>query len=135
MDVPYDPDRALIPTRHVKSTAVRRLGYDEDSQTVQVETMDGRVYQYFRVPKHEYDRLRNAPSIGHHYGGEFKRKFPACVKVRDPARLGRVGEKERLFNSPDSGQEAPVLGMIDGFGGTRCVRGRIRWPVHYFSST
>ncbi|WP_080962172.1 KTSC domain-containing protein [Chromobacterium subtsugae] len=51
--------------RHsVMSSNVESIGYDEGSQTLEVEFKNGAVYQYFDVPEQVYDGLRSADSVG-----------------------------------------------------------------------
>ena len=56
----------------VKSTAVRSVGYDADEWVLQVKYAGGDIYNYFRVPATEYQRLIEAPSKGIHMNGEIK---------------------------------------------------------------
>jgi len=48
----------------VSSTNVSAIGYDNGTQTLQVEFNDGSVYQYFDVPEHVYNDLMSASSAG-----------------------------------------------------------------------
>lgn len=48
----------------VVSSNVRSVGYDEDSSTLQVEFLNGSLYQYFDVPKHIFNGLLTASSVG-----------------------------------------------------------------------
>ncbi|MBI2771047.1 MAG: KTSC domain-containing protein [Burkholderiales bacterium] len=84
-DTPYEPDRPLFPDEHVKSSAVRRLGYDKQTHVAQVEVHGGRIYHYFMVKPAEYRSLRAAASIGEYYGKTFKPQHRIVIKVRDPA--------------------------------------------------
>jgi hypothetical protein len=43
------------------------VGYDEDAQTMEIEFKEGRVYQYFDVPKHVYHALMQADSRGQYF--------------------------------------------------------------------
>jgi hypothetical protein len=49
---------------HVKSTAVRSVGYDEADWILQVEMAGGQVCNYYRVPPDEYAKLMRASSVG-----------------------------------------------------------------------
>ena len=63
--------------RHpVESTAVRSLGYDPASETLDVEFENRRVYQYSGVPRHVYDELTDGRSIGEYVNYEIKPLFP-----------------------------------------------------------
>jgi hypothetical protein len=61
-----------ILRHHVRSSAVRSIGYDEGDWVLQVEFHGGKVYNYFRVPPDEYVRLMNADSIGTHVNRQIK---------------------------------------------------------------
>jgi hypothetical protein len=60
----------------VDSSALVSVGYDEETQTLEIEFRNGRVFQYPGVPKSTYDWLLRAP----HKGGLFNRlirdRFP-----------------------------------------------------------
>jgi len=57
---------------HVKSSAVRSVGYDATDWVLQVEFAGGAVYNYFRVPPEELARLVNAQSIGTYVNRSIK---------------------------------------------------------------
>jgi hypothetical protein len=57
---------------HVKSTAVRTMGYDADEWVLQLEYTNGKVYNYFRVPPGEFELLEDAPSIGDYVNRQIK---------------------------------------------------------------
>ncbi len=48
----------------VVSSNVGSVGYDEYSETMEVEFLSGDVYQYFGVPLHLYEQMMSAHSIG-----------------------------------------------------------------------
>lgn len=48
----------------VSSSNVAAIGYEESSSTLEVEFLDGSVYQYFDVPQNVYEGLKSASSIG-----------------------------------------------------------------------
>ena len=48
----------------VQSSSVSSVGYDRDSSTIEIEFLNGSVYQYFGVPESIFDGLMNAPSKG-----------------------------------------------------------------------
>ncbi len=48
----------------VSSSSIAAIGYDEDSQTLQVEFNRGTLYQYFDVPQQIFDELQQANSVG-----------------------------------------------------------------------
>jgi len=48
----------------VQSSSVSSVGYDRDSSMLEVEFLNGSVYQYFGVPESIFNGLMNAPSKG-----------------------------------------------------------------------
>ena len=48
----------------VQSSNIASIGYDRDSSTLEVEFLNGLVYQYFAVPEEVFDGLMHAPSKG-----------------------------------------------------------------------
>lgn len=60
----------------VSSSNVESVGYDEDNQTAYVRFLNGTLYCYKGVPKHEFEGLINAPSVGSYLHRNFKNIFP-----------------------------------------------------------
>lgn len=56
----------------VTSTNVEAIGYEENSQTLQVEFKNGSTYQYFDVPERVFNELRDAGSIGAYLSSNIK---------------------------------------------------------------
>jgi hypothetical protein len=48
----------------VTSTAMLSTGYDPDSRVLEIELINGDIYQYLDVPKHVYEDLLSAESKG-----------------------------------------------------------------------
>jgi hypothetical protein len=46
------------------SSNVARLSYDEKSSTLEVEFLNGSIYQYYDVPQQVWDAFKNATSKG-----------------------------------------------------------------------
>jgi hypothetical protein len=46
------------------SSNINSIGYDRQSNILEVEFSSGGIYQYFDVPEHLYDNLMNASSKG-----------------------------------------------------------------------
>lgn len=59
----------------VDSSAVKSVGYDDSRQALELEYVDGDVYQYFDVPETLYRALLDAPSIGQFVNTEIKGRF------------------------------------------------------------
>lgn len=59
----------------VTSSNIETVGYDSDSSTLEVEFKNGAIYQYFDVPQHIYEALRDASSVGAYLASQIKGSF------------------------------------------------------------
>ncbi|REJ87277.1 MAG: KTSC domain-containing protein [Planctomycetota bacterium] len=59
----------------VSSSNVASIGYDRDAVTLEVEFVNGSVYQYFDVPEHVYDQLMQASSKGAYLNEHVKDSY------------------------------------------------------------
>lgn len=59
----------------VTSSNVAEIGYDEASSTLEVAFKNSGIYQYFDVPKKEYESLLGASSIGQYLNQNIKGKY------------------------------------------------------------
>ncbi len=59
----------------VASSNVASVGYDPNTMTLEVEFMNGSVYQYFDVPETVYQGLMNASSIGTYLNQNIKANY------------------------------------------------------------
>ena len=57
----------------VNSSNLSSIGYDESSQTLEVEFNHGGVYQYFGVPISVYRGLKEASSHGQYFDANIKK--------------------------------------------------------------
>ena len=57
----------------VSSTNLAAVGYDGFERVLEVEFIDGRVYQYFDVPMHIYHDLLEAQAPGAYLDAEVKK--------------------------------------------------------------
>lgn len=57
---------------HVESSNIESIGYDSESQTLEIEFLNGSVYQYFDVPDHIYTELIGAASHGEYLAANIK---------------------------------------------------------------
>lgn len=64
----------------VDSSNIASIGYDEDTNTLEIEFHNGGVYQYFDVPFHVYDGLMEAASKGQYLAQQIKGHY-RYVKV------------------------------------------------------
>jgi len=59
----------------VDSSNVSEIGYDLNTQTLEVQFKDGNVYQYFDVPPGVHEGLMSASSKGQFLNKEIKLNF------------------------------------------------------------
>jgi hypothetical protein len=60
----------------VESSAVASVGYEEATNTLEVEFAGGSVYRYFGVPRSRVEALLAAPSIGGYVTRHIKPRYP-----------------------------------------------------------
>ncbi|MBN8749575.1 KTSC domain protein [Xylophilus ampelinus] len=60
----------------VPSSTIVSIGYDEPSQTLEVEFKQGAVYQYYNVSQELFDQLLQAPSKGQFLHYNIKNSNP-----------------------------------------------------------
>lgn len=56
----------------VSSSNVESVGYEKDSETLEVEFKNGTLYQYFDVPQQIFDGLISADSVGGYLAQNIK---------------------------------------------------------------
>lgn len=56
----------------MNSKSVRSVGYDLASRTLELQYVNGSVYQYLDVPQPTYAGLLAAPSIGNYVNTKIK---------------------------------------------------------------
>ena len=61
---------------YIASSNIVSVGYDENSQTLEVEFNDGAVYQYYNVGQNIFDEFIKAPSKGKFFAFQIKNAFP-----------------------------------------------------------
>lgn len=59
-----------------RSTNLVTVGYDERTQTLEVEFLDGRVYQYYDVPDNMHDQLMRASSKVQFFNEHIRYSYP-----------------------------------------------------------
>jgi len=64
----------------VESSNIASIGFDEDTNTLEIEFHNGGVYQYFDVPFAVYDGLIEANSKGQYLAQQIKGQY-RYVKV------------------------------------------------------
>jgi hypothetical protein len=79
--IPADSYRPLwkwgnqVERQHVKSSNIKSVGYDQTSNTLEIEFNNGRTYQYFEVPNQIYLSLIEAASKGKYFHNSVKSRF------------------------------------------------------------
>jgi len=63
---------AMLP---VSSSMAAAIGYDSESQTLQIEFASGAVYQYAEVEEETWESLRDADSTGKFFNSEIKSRY------------------------------------------------------------
>ena len=66
----------MITRNIVQSSNIVSIGYDEQSQTLEVEFKDGAIYQYYNVPQPLYSELMNSSSVGKFLNQYIKNSYP-----------------------------------------------------------
>ena len=64
---------------------MRSVGYDAQSQTLEIEFQSGAVYEYLGVPREVHQELMSAESKGQYFNSE----------IRDDYEFVRVGKTSR----------------------------------------
>lgn len=59
----------------VESSTIASVGYDPDSETLEIEFKSGSVYQYYSVPPGEHAALRNADTIGGYFSANIRNSY------------------------------------------------------------
>jgi hypothetical protein len=66
----------MIDGEAISSTNVASLGYDAQSETLEVEFLNGSIYQYFNVGLDLYEQLKAAPSKGQFLNTYIRNAYP-----------------------------------------------------------
>lgn len=61
---------------YVASSNIASIGYDGDTETLEVEFVNGSIYQYYNFPEHMYDQLMSEPSKGKFLNIYIKNAYP-----------------------------------------------------------
>jgi hypothetical protein len=65
----------------VESSAVSCIGYDPNSQILEIEFSEGRRYRYHGVTPSDYQALMAAESIGTYVNQVIKLKYPVYEEM------------------------------------------------------
>jgi hypothetical protein len=64
-----------VRREHVSSSAITAVGYDPESETLEVEFRSGAVYEYRHVPSKVYRSLMSAPSKGQYLSRHIRDRY------------------------------------------------------------
>jgi hypothetical protein len=59
----------------VSSSNISAIGYETETQTLEIEFLSGGVYQYAGVSVEEYEALMNADSKGKYFHANIKNRY------------------------------------------------------------
>lgn len=60
----------------VASSNVRSIGYDSQTQTLEVEFIAGTIYQYYGVPENMYEQMLKEQSKGRFLHTYIRNQYP-----------------------------------------------------------
>jgi hypothetical protein len=69
---------------YVDSSVISAIGYDVESQVLEVEFRSKRVYRYARVPPEAVEALLTAKSIGSYFNRRIKPRYPTAPAKKRP---------------------------------------------------
>lgn len=64
-----------------KSSSIAAVGYDTESNELEIQFKSGGLYRYKKVPQHIFENMLNATSIGHYFHVNIK-DFYEFTKLR-----------------------------------------------------
>ncbi|OLB29168.1 MAG: hypothetical protein AUH13_16765 [Acidobacteria bacterium 13_2_20CM_58_27] len=65
----------------VTSVDITQIGYQEDSETLEIQFSRGEVCHYYNVPSGIYDELMQSPAKEEYYHRKIGVRFP-CTRIR-----------------------------------------------------
>jgi len=66
-----------MPEMHpVSSSNIASVGYDNESESVYVEFLNGSTYKYNGVSESEFENLKTASSVGSYFNRNYKNVYP-----------------------------------------------------------
>ena len=66
----------------VSSSNLASVGYDAQAKVLEIEFLNGSVYQYANVPERIYAELLSAPSHGKYFDANIKKAGYAYTRIR-----------------------------------------------------
>ena len=74
---------------YVVSSAIDSVGYDELSETLEIEFCSGGVYQYYDVPESVYEELMDAASIGSFFHEHIRGIYESLL-LEEPVGYSKI---------------------------------------------
>ena len=71
--------------RLLKSSSIRGVGYDPQTQSMEITFCSGGVYLFYLIPKEKADGLINAKSPGTYFATEIQGKYEYKCLQRAPS--------------------------------------------------
>lgn len=68
--------------QHVSSSNLESVGYDPATKTLEIEFLNGGLYQYSGVPESVYQALMSASSHGQYFDSNIKKGGYSYRKLR-----------------------------------------------------
>ena len=62
--------------QRVSSSTVLSIGYDRQTETLEIEFGSGRVYQYYGVPDNLHNEIMQTPSKGQFFNTYIRDQYP-----------------------------------------------------------
>jgi hypothetical protein len=59
----------------ISSSTIAELGYDETSQVLEIMFNNGRLYQYFEIPRAVFEEFRNSGSVGQYFNSQVRDRY------------------------------------------------------------
>lgn len=59
----------------VDSSAIASVGYDRETCVLEIEFVEGDVYQYFAVPRRVHRELLGADSMGRYFQSQIRDRY------------------------------------------------------------
>lgn len=59
----------------VDSSQIASVGYDQDTEELEIEFHNGSLYVYKNVPFNEFQSLMDAESVGKYFSSNIKNKY------------------------------------------------------------
>lgn len=75
--------------RPVDSSSLASVGFDPESQVLEVEFRHGGVYRYYGVPSTVYQELMIAPSKGRFFVAHLRNSY-RCLRMGDGVVIGKA---------------------------------------------